>query len=77
VVDVGDRLAYASDGGCGGRAGIAGDQRGEAAQRALGLRQSGLMSRREASINDVPIREKDRRIFGPRTETKRHGLPLR
>jgi hypothetical protein len=28
---------------------------------------NGLMSRREASINDVPIEEKDRRIFGPRT----------
>jgi nuclear transport factor 2 (NTF2) superfamily protein len=38
---------------------------------------NGLMSRREASINDVPIQEKDRRIFGPRTETERHGLPLR
>lgn len=28
--------------------------------------QHGLMSRREASINDVPIDEGDRRIFGPR-----------
>jgi len=26
----------------------------------------GLMSRREASINDVPIDESERRIFGPR-----------
>jgi uncharacterized protein len=37
----------------------------------------GLMSRREASINDIPIEEKDRRIFGPRTETERQGPPLR
>ncbi|MFQ6331432.1 nuclear transport factor 2 family protein [Nocardia sp. CWNU-33] len=28
----------------------------------------GLMSRREASINDVRITESDRRIFGPRKE---------
>ncbi|MEV6432155.1 nuclear transport factor 2 family protein [Nocardia sp. NPDC051463] len=28
----------------------------------------GLMSRREASINDVRIAESDRRIFGPRKE---------
>lgn len=27
----------------------------------------GLMERREASINDVPISEADRRIFGPRS----------
>jgi hypothetical protein len=33
VVDVGDRLADAGDGGCGSGPGIAGDQRGEAAQR--------------------------------------------
>jgi uncharacterized protein len=38
---------------------------------------NGLMSRREASINDVPIQEKDRRIFGPRTESERQVLPLR
>ena len=38
---------------------------------------NGLMSRREASINDVPIQEKDRRIFGPRTESGRQVLPLR
>ena len=37
---------------------------------------NGLMSRREASINDVPIEEKDRRIFGPRTEAERQGPPL-
>jgi nuclear transport factor 2 (NTF2) superfamily protein len=29
--------------------------------------EHGLMTRREASINDVPIAEQDRRIFGPRT----------
>jgi hypothetical protein len=29
--------------------------------------EHGLMTRREASINDVPIGEEDRRIFGPRT----------
>jgi nuclear transport factor 2 (NTF2) superfamily protein len=34
---------------------------------------NGLMSRREASINDVPIQEKNRRIFGPRTESERFG----
>ncbi|MFD5652700.1 nuclear transport factor 2 family protein [Streptomyces sp. NPDC127039] len=28
--------------------------------------EHGLMTRREASINDVPIEEGDRRIFGPR-----------
>jgi uncharacterized protein len=38
---------------------------------------NGLMSRREASINDVPIEENDRRIFGPRTESDQVGLPLR
>ncbi len=31
----------------------------------------GLMSRREASINDKPIREAQRRIFGPRPEEDR------
>jgi nuclear transport factor 2 (NTF2) superfamily protein len=31
----------------------------------------GLMSRREASINDVAIDEADRRIFGPRPEEER------
>ena len=29
------------------------------------------MMRREASINDVPITESERRIFGPRPETER------
>ena len=38
---------------------------------------NGLMSRREASINDVPIEEKDRRIVGPRTQAERQGPPLR
>ncbi|WP_030423419.1 nuclear transport factor 2 family protein [Streptomyces sp. SCSIO 75703] len=38
----------------------------------------GLMERREASINDVPIAESDRRILGPRPEAD-HGsdIPLR
>ena len=35
----------------------------------------GLMSRREASINDVAIAEADRRIFGPRAAAE-HGAPL-
>jgi uncharacterized protein (TIGR02246 family) len=35
----------------------------------------GLMSRREASINDLPIAESDRRIFGPRPAAE-HGAPL-
>ncbi|WP_410615949.1 nuclear transport factor 2 family protein [Amycolatopsis sp. lyj-109] len=35
----------------------------------------GLMRRREASINDVPIAEADRRIFGPRPEPE-HGVLL-
>ncbi len=35
----------------------------------------GLMSRREASINDVSIAEADRRIFGPRPAAE-HGAPL-
>jgi uncharacterized protein len=33
---------------------------------------SGLMARREASINDVPIEESERRHFGPRPESE-HG----
>ncbi len=37
--------------------------------------EAGLMVRREASINDVPIAESDRRIFGPRPEDER-GLEL-
>lgn len=35
----------------------------------------GLMRRREASINDYPIAESDRRIFGPRPESE-HGKLL-
>ncbi|MFF4417732.1 DUF1348 family protein [Streptosporangium sp. NPDC001559] len=35
----------------------------------------GLMSRREASINDTPISEDDRRIHGPRPADQR-GVPL-
>ena len=40
--------------------------------------EHGLMRRREASINDVPIAESERRIFGPRP-TAEHGqdFPLR
>src|SRR5262245_39410305 len=34
--------------------------------------EHGLMRRREASIDDVPIDEADRRIFGPRTADE-HG----
>ena len=33
--------------------------------------EDGLMSRREASINDVPIEESQRRIFGPRPAGER------
>ena len=37
----------------------------------------GYMQRREASINDVPIEESDRRIFGPRPEEDRgKDIPL-
>ncbi|ALC19163.1 nuclear transport factor 2 family protein [Streptomyces pristinaespiralis] len=42
--------------------------------------EHGLMSRREASINDVAIQESDRRYFGPRSEDERgpgHDIPLR
>ncbi|MFD6160838.1 nuclear transport factor 2 family protein [Nocardia sp. NPDC060256] len=35
----------------------------------------GLMSRREASINDVPIPESARRIFGPRASGDDSALP--
>lgn len=35
----------------------------------------GLMRRREASINDLPITEAERRIFGPRPEAE-HGVPF-
>ncbi|GGP71663.1 nuclear transport factor 2 family protein [Saccharothrix coeruleofusca] len=38
----------------------------------------GLMRRREASINDFPITEADRRVFGPRAADERGGLiPVR
>jgi nuclear transport factor 2 (NTF2) superfamily protein len=37
--------------------------------------EEGLMSRREASINDLRISEAERRIHGPRTEGER-GVPL-
>jgi len=36
----------------------------------------GYMRRREASINDVPIAEGDRRIFGPRADGDTSGIPL-
>jgi nuclear transport factor 2 (NTF2) superfamily protein len=40
--------------------------------------ERGLMTRREASINDVRIEEHDRRILGPRSESERNGeLPVR
>lgn len=41
--------------------------------------QDGYMSRREASINDVPIAEADRRLHGPRPDGERGGpaQPLR
>ena len=37
----------------------------------------GLMRRREASINDVPIEEHERRIPGPRPAGDTSGIPLR
>ena len=41
--------------------------------------EHGLMIRREASINDLRIAERDRRIFGPRASTDHDGqqLPVR
>ena len=36
----------------------------------------GLMRRREASINDVPITEQGRRIHGPRAAGDRSDLPI-
>ena len=36
----------------------------------------GYMCRREASINDVPIAEAERRIHGPRAEGDASGIPL-
>ena len=38
--------------------------------------EHGLMTRREASVNDVVIAESERRIFGPRAEGE-PDLPLR
>ena len=39
--------------------------------------EEGLMRRREASINDVPIDQSERRIFGPRPEEERgQSFPL-
>ncbi|MDJ0343379.1 nuclear transport factor 2 family protein [Streptomyces sp. H10-C2] len=41
--------------------------------------ENGLMSRREASINDLPIAESERRYFGPRSEAERgpgHDIDL-
>jgi nuclear transport factor 2 (NTF2) superfamily protein len=40
--------------------------------------EHGLMVRRESSINDVPIEERERRIFGPRSaDVRDEALPLR
>jgi len=40
--------------------------------------EHGLMRRREASINDLPIDESERRIFGPRPQEEHGGeIPLR
>ena len=39
--------------------------------------EHGLMTRREASINDVRIDEGERRIFGSRPGTERRELPVR
>jgi nuclear transport factor 2 (NTF2) superfamily protein len=39
------------------------------------LDEHGLMTRREASINDIRIDEHDRRIHGPRPESER-GVEL-
>ena len=40
--------------------------------------EHGLMTRREAGINDVRIEEKQRRIFGPRPESERgDSFPVR
>ena len=46
-------------------------------QRELGVRRALVMRRREASINDLPIDESERRIFGPRP-AEEHGsdIPL-
>ncbi len=37
----------------------------------------GFMRRREASINDVPISDDDRRLHGPRADGDTSGIPLR
>ena len=37
---------------------------------------SGLMRRREASINDIRITGSERRIFGPRQQGDQSGIPL-
>ena len=39
------------------------------------FREDGLMSRREASINDVAIAPSDRRILGPRADPERGVSP--
>ena len=39
--------------------------------------EHGLMRRREASVNDVPITADQRRIFGTRPDGDETGLPLR
>jgi nuclear transport factor 2 (NTF2) superfamily protein len=39
--------------------------------------EHGLMRRREASINDVPIDEAEKRLFGPRPDGDAAGIPLR
>ena len=40
--------------------------------------ERGYMARREASINDVPIDESERRIFGPRPDEEQgQDIPLR
>lgn len=39
--------------------------------------EHGYMSRREASINDVPITAAERRIIGPRKAGDEGGFPLR
>jgi nuclear transport factor 2 (NTF2) superfamily protein len=42
------------------------------------LDEDGYMRRREASINDVPVAEADRRIFGPRPEGEQgQSFPVR
>ncbi|GGG19781.1 hypothetical protein GCM10007304_37100 [Rhodococcoides trifolii] len=38
--------------------------------------ENGLMSRREASIDDRPIDESQRRLFGPRAEGDSGDIPL-